>query len=146
MRKVSIPKRMRQTKIPLRHQLLERKEQVTPWRAWRLWCSLYNKMQMVIAAKTALEYRQFKKELPFDDLEMVKFRISICSPDFGLVGEGQEEYLKLLDAPSDVLYRIIENTSEYDNLSRRDSDLYAGYERVVDSAEYKKPRCWWTTR
>ena len=28
-----IPKRMRQVKITLRHQLLERKKQVTPWRA-----------------------------------------------------------------------------------------------------------------
>lgn len=103
-------------------------------------------MQIVIAAREVLQYRQSKKGLPFDDLEMVKCRISICSPDCGLVEEGQEEYLKLLDAPDDVLYRIIENTSEYDNLSRRDADLYEIYERVTLIAEGNKPWCCWFSK
>lgn len=123
---------MRQVKIPLRHQLLERKKQVTPWRAWRLFCSLHNKMQLPMAAQRVLEYRH-PTELPFDNIDILILELELMTAD-------NNGFKWLLNEPDNVLYRIIENTSE------RDSDLCEIYNRVVLIAEGNKPWCYWSTR
>jgi hypothetical protein len=140
MIKPFIPKRMRQVKIPLRHQLLERKKQVTPWRAWRLFCSLNNKVQLPIAARRVLEYKHPSKELPFDNLENAQQAIYEITKLLELMSGDVDGFKWLLDAPDNVLYRLIENTSE------RDSDLCEMYGRVAEIAEGNKPWCYWSAR